>query len=55
VELQALADAFKPKKETAIKEPEEDLAESVADAADHLTDVRAKIDRVDNILERLRI
>ena len=55
VELQALADAFKPKKETAVKEPEEDLAESVADAADHLTDVRAKIDRVDNILERLRI
>ncbi|MCS5533153.1 MAG: hypothetical protein NZ736_02715 [Candidatus Poseidoniaceae archaeon] len=55
VELQALADAFKPKKETAVKEHEEELAESVANAADHLTDVRAKIDRVDNILERLRI
>ena len=54
VELQALADAFKPKKETVAKEPDEELAESVANASDHLTDVRAKIDRVDNILERLR-
>ena len=55
VELQALADAFKPKQETVALEPEQELAESVANAADHLTDVRAKIDRVDNILERLRI
>jgi len=54
VELQALADAFKPKKEVVAKKPEQELAESVANAADHLTDVRAKIDRVDNILERLR-
>ena len=54
VELQALADAFKPKKEIVAKKPEQELAESVANAADHLTDVRAKIDRVDNILERLR-
>lgn len=55
VELQALADAFKPKQATVVLEPEQELAESVANAADHLTDVRAKIDRVDNILERLRI
>ena len=54
VELQALADAFKPKKEVVAKKPEQELAESVANAADHLTDVRAKIDRVDNSLERLR-
>lgn len=55
VELQELAQAFKPKQESVALEPEEELAESVANAADHLVDVRAKIDRVDNILERLRI
>ena len=53
-ELKALAATFKPQT-TEEEEPELELAESVADASDRVGDVRAKIDRVDALLSRLRL
>jgi hypothetical protein len=53
-ELKALAATFKPQT-TDEKEPELELAESVADASDRVGDVRDKIDRVDALLSRLRL
>ena len=50
-ELKSLAASFKPSEEQA---PEEEaVAESVADASDSLARVRGKIDRVDELLNRL--
>ncbi|MGB1484405.1 MAG: hypothetical protein ACPG9E_00235 [Poseidonia sp.] len=50
-ELKSLAASFKPSEEQV---PEEEaVAESVADASDSLARVRGKIDRVDELLNRL--
>lgn len=51
-ELKSLAASFKP---TVEGEPEEEneVAESVADASDNLARIRGKIDRVDELLNRL--
>ena len=51
-ELRALATSFKP----ATEEIEEEavVAESVADASDNISRVRGKIDRIDDLLNRLR-
>ena len=54
-ELKALAEAFKPAKETTQEEePEMELAASVADASDRLNSARSKIDHIDDLLARLR-
>ena len=50
-ELKSLAASFKPSEEQAPEE--ETVAESVADASDSLARVRGKIDRVDELLNRL--
>jgi len=52
-ELKALAKSFKISEEKVVTE-EDEVAESVIDASESLTRVRGKIDRVDEILERLR-
>ena len=51
-ELKSLAASFKPSVEQTSEE-EEVVAESVADASDSLARVRGKIDRVDELLNRL--
>ena len=51
-ELKALASSFKPTVDT-VQEEEEVVAESVADASDNIARVRGKIDRVDELLNRL--
>lgn len=51
-ELKSLAASFKPKPDT-IQEEEEIVAESVSDASDNITRVRGKIDRIDELLNRL--
>ncbi len=51
-ELKSLAASFKPKSQEAPEE-ETEVAESVADASDSLARVRGKIDRVDELLNRL--
>lgn len=51
-ELKSLAASFKPSVEQT-SEAEEVVAESVADASDSLARVRGKIDRVDELLNRL--
>lgn len=54
-ELKALAEAFKPAKETTQEEePEMEVAASVADASDRLNSARSKIDHIDDLLARLR-
>ena len=50
-ELKSLAASFKPSEEQVREE--EAVAESVADASDSLARVRGKIDRVDELLNRL--
>jgi hypothetical protein len=52
-ELKALAQAFKPQTDEAVDE-EMVIAESVSDAAEHLTSARNKIDQIDDLLARLR-
>jgi len=51
-ELKSLAASFKPT-ETAEVEEEQMLGESVADASDNIARVRGKIDRIDDLLNRL--
>lgn len=51
-ELKALAASFKPSVD-AIEEEESEIAESVADASDNISRVRGKIDRIDDLLNRL--
>ena len=51
-ELKALASSFKPAAD-AVQEEEEAVAESVSDASDNIARVRGKIDRVDELLNRL--
>lgn len=51
-ELKSLAASFKPT-ETAEVEEEQRLGESVADASDNIARVRGKIDRIDDLLNRL--
>ena len=51
-ELKSLAASFKPKSDS-IQEEEEVVAESVSDASDNITRVRGKIDRIDELLNRL--
>ena len=51
-ELKSLAASFKPKPDS-IQEEEEIVAESVSDASDNITRVRGKIDRIDELLNRL--
>ena len=51
-ELKALASSFKPAADT-VQEEEEAVAESVSDASDNIARVRGKIDRVDELLNRL--
>ena len=51
-ELKSLAASFKPQSAEAPAE-ETEVAESVADASDSLARVRGKIDRVDELLNRL--
>lgn len=53
-ELKALASTFKPQ-EVDLDEPEMQVAESVADAAERVGEVRGKIDRVDALLSRLQL
>ena len=52
-ELKALAQSFKTSDELAPPE-EEEVAESVIEASENITRVRGKIDRVDELLNRLR-
>ena len=52
-ELKALAQSFKTTEEKDV-DMDEEVAESVIDASDSITRVRGKIDRVDELLERLR-
>ena len=52
-ELKALAQSFKTTEEKDV-DVDEEVAESVIDASDSITRVRGKIDRVDELLERLR-
>ncbi|MGB0612496.1 MAG: hypothetical protein ACPGMW_07710, partial [Poseidonia sp.] len=52
-ELKALASSFKTK-ETEVVDLDEEIAESVADASHNITRVKSKIDRVDDLLNRLR-
>ena len=51
-ELKSLAASFKPT-ETPEVEEEQMLGESVADASDNIARVRGKIDRIDDLLNRL--
>jgi hypothetical protein len=51
-ELKSLAASFKPT-ETAEIEEEQKVGESVADASDNIARVRGKIDRIDDLLNRL--
>lgn len=51
-ELKSLAASFKPT-ETAEVEEEQKVSESVADASDNIARVRGKIDRIDDLLNRL--
>ena len=51
-ELKSLAASFKPRVE-AVQEEEEAVAESVSDASDNIARVRGKIDRIDDLLNRL--
>ena len=51
-ELKSLAASFKPAPD-AVQEEEEAVAESVSDASDNIARVRGKIDRVDELLNRL--
>ncbi|MEC7508599.1 MAG: hypothetical protein VX965_06115, partial [Candidatus Thermoplasmatota archaeon] len=51
-ELKALAASFKPVA-SPVEAVEEAVAESVADASDNIARVRGKIDRVDELLNRL--
>ena len=51
-ELKSLAASFKPT-ETAEVEEEQKVGESVADASDNIARVRGKIDRIDDLLNRL--
>ena len=51
-ELKALASSFKPAADK-VHEEEEAVAESVSDASDNIARVRGKIDRVDELLNRL--
>ena len=51
-ELKSLAASFKPVPD-AVQEEEEAVAESVSDASDNIARVRGKIDRVDELLNRL--
>lgn len=53
-DLKRLAQQFKSKDEEEIHE-ETELAESVADAADRVNSMRAKIDGVDDLLARLKL
>ena len=50
-ELKSLAASFKPA--DAVQEEEEEIAESVSDASDNIARVRGKIDRIDELLNRL--
>jgi hypothetical protein len=52
-ELKALAQSFKTSDELTSPE-EEEVAESVIEASENITRVRGKIDRVDELLNRLR-
>jgi len=52
-ELKALAQSFKTPDELTSPE-EEEVAESVIEASENITRVRGKIDRVDELLNRLR-
>ena len=52
-ELKALASSFKTK-ETEVVDLDEEIAESVADASHNIARVKSKIDRVDDLLNRLR-
>lgn len=51
-ELKSLAASFKPTPDD-VQEEEEAVAESVSDASDNIARVRGKIDRVDELLNRL--
>ena len=51
-ELKSLAASFKPAPDD-VQEEEEAVAESVSDASDNIARVRGKIDRVDELLNRL--
>ena len=51
-ELKSLAASFKPTETTDV-EKEQMLGESVADASDNIARVRGKIDRIDDLLNRL--
>ena len=51
-ELKSLAASFKPAADT-VQEEEEVVAESVSDASDNIARVRGKIDRIDELLNRL--
>ena len=53
-DLKRLAQQFKSKDEEEVHE-EAELAESVADAADRVNSMRAKIDGVDDLLARLKL
>ena len=53
-DLKRLAQQFKSKDEEEVHE-ETELAESVADAADRVSSMRAKIDGVDDLLARLKL
>ena len=52
-ELKALAQSFKTT-DAHHEDVEDVVAESVIDASESITRVRGKIDRVDELLERLR-
>ena len=51
-ELKSLAASFKPASDN-VQQEEEAVAESVSDASDNIARVRGKIDRVDELLNRL--
>ena len=53
-DLKRLAKQFKSNDEEVVEE-ESELAESVADAADRVNSMRAKIDGVDDLLARLKL
>ena len=53
IELKALASSFKTE-EIEEGDLDEEIAESVADAAHNINRVKSKIDRVDDLLNRLR-
>lgn len=52
-ELKALASSFKPQP-SVVEEQEHHMAESVADASSNISRVRGKIDRIDELLNRLQ-